>query len=138
ARWNELANAALRDPKVRDQISALDYDIRGGTAPCPRRAVDGAEHDIAVTLRRARGRRGPDLCWDGGGARARYVGRDRWGPKSVLDHSRSRRRGPRRGRADRLFLDERARGPAAVEDVRGCRRRKSELYALVRFDHSVA
>jgi tripartite-type tricarboxylate transporter receptor subunit TctC len=32
ARWNELANAALRDPKVRDQISALDYDIRGGTA----------------------------------------------------------------------------------------------------------
>src|SRR5262249_24684068 len=45
---------------------------------------------------------------------------------------------PRRGRADRLFLDERARGPAAVEDVRGCRRRKSELCALVRFDHSVA
>src|SRR5262249_41252137 len=32
ARWNELANAALRDPKVRDQILALDYDIRGGTA----------------------------------------------------------------------------------------------------------
>jgi tripartite-type tricarboxylate transporter receptor subunit TctC len=31
-RWNELANAALHDPKVRDQISALDYDIRGGTA----------------------------------------------------------------------------------------------------------
>jgi tripartite-type tricarboxylate transporter receptor subunit TctC len=31
-RWNELANAALRDSKVRDQISALDYDIRGGTA----------------------------------------------------------------------------------------------------------
>jgi tripartite-type tricarboxylate transporter receptor subunit TctC len=31
-RWNELANDALRDPKVRDQISALDYDIRGGTA----------------------------------------------------------------------------------------------------------
>jgi tripartite-type tricarboxylate transporter receptor subunit TctC len=32
ARWNELANAALRDPKLRDQISALDYDVRGGTA----------------------------------------------------------------------------------------------------------
>jgi tripartite-type tricarboxylate transporter receptor subunit TctC len=32
ARWNELANEALRDPKLRDQISALDYDIRGGTA----------------------------------------------------------------------------------------------------------
>ena len=31
-RWNELANDALRDPKVRDQISALDFDIRGGTA----------------------------------------------------------------------------------------------------------
>jgi tripartite-type tricarboxylate transporter receptor subunit TctC len=31
-RWNELANDALRDPKVRDQISALDYDIRGGAA----------------------------------------------------------------------------------------------------------
>lgn len=31
-RWNELANDALRDPKVREQISALDYDIRGGTA----------------------------------------------------------------------------------------------------------
>ena len=31
-RWNELANDALRDPQVRDQISALDYDIRGGTA----------------------------------------------------------------------------------------------------------
>ena len=26
------ANAALRDAKVREQISALDYDIRGGTA----------------------------------------------------------------------------------------------------------
>src|SRR6266849_3201442 len=32
ARWNELVNGALRDPKVRDQISALDYEIRGGTA----------------------------------------------------------------------------------------------------------
>jgi tripartite-type tricarboxylate transporter receptor subunit TctC len=31
ARWNELANAALRDPTLRAQISALDYDIRGGT-----------------------------------------------------------------------------------------------------------
>jgi tripartite-type tricarboxylate transporter receptor subunit TctC len=31
-RWNELANAALRDPKVGEQIAALDYDIRGGTA----------------------------------------------------------------------------------------------------------
>jgi tripartite-type tricarboxylate transporter receptor subunit TctC len=32
ARWNELANEALRDPKVREQILNLDYDIRGGTA----------------------------------------------------------------------------------------------------------
>ncbi len=32
SRWNELANAALRDPVVRDQISALDYEARGGTA----------------------------------------------------------------------------------------------------------
>jgi tripartite-type tricarboxylate transporter receptor subunit TctC len=31
-RWNELANEALRDPKVRDQVTALDYDIRGGSA----------------------------------------------------------------------------------------------------------
>jgi tripartite-type tricarboxylate transporter receptor subunit TctC len=31
ARWNELANAALRDPTLRAQISALDYEIRGGT-----------------------------------------------------------------------------------------------------------
>jgi len=31
-RWNQLVNEALRDPKLRDQISALDYDIRGGTA----------------------------------------------------------------------------------------------------------
>jgi tripartite-type tricarboxylate transporter receptor subunit TctC len=31
-RWNELANEALRDPKVREQILAIDYDIRGGTA----------------------------------------------------------------------------------------------------------
>jgi tripartite-type tricarboxylate transporter receptor subunit TctC len=30
-RWNELTNEALRDPKLRDQIAALDYDIRGGT-----------------------------------------------------------------------------------------------------------
>jgi tripartite-type tricarboxylate transporter receptor subunit TctC len=30
-RWNELTNEALRDPKLRDQVSALDYDIRGGT-----------------------------------------------------------------------------------------------------------
>lgn len=32
ARWNELVNEALRDRKVREQIAALDYDIRGGTA----------------------------------------------------------------------------------------------------------
>jgi tripartite-type tricarboxylate transporter receptor subunit TctC len=31
ARWNALANGALRDPKVREQIAAIDYDIRGGT-----------------------------------------------------------------------------------------------------------
>jgi tripartite-type tricarboxylate transporter receptor subunit TctC len=31
-RWNELVNEALRDPKLRDQVSALDYDIRGGTS----------------------------------------------------------------------------------------------------------
>ena len=31
ARWNELANEALRDPKTREQIAALDYDVRGGT-----------------------------------------------------------------------------------------------------------
>jgi tripartite-type tricarboxylate transporter receptor subunit TctC len=31
-RWNELVNEALRDPKVREQIAALDYDPRGGTA----------------------------------------------------------------------------------------------------------
>jgi tripartite-type tricarboxylate transporter receptor subunit TctC len=30
ARWNELANEALRDPKVREQILTIDYDIRGG------------------------------------------------------------------------------------------------------------
>ena len=32
ARWNELANAALRDPKLRDQVAALDYEVRGGAA----------------------------------------------------------------------------------------------------------
>ena len=31
-RWNELVNEALRDPKLREQISAMDYDARGGTA----------------------------------------------------------------------------------------------------------
>jgi tripartite-type tricarboxylate transporter receptor subunit TctC len=31
-RWNELVNESLDDPKLREQISALDYDIRGGTA----------------------------------------------------------------------------------------------------------
>jgi tripartite-type tricarboxylate transporter receptor subunit TctC len=31
ARWNELANAALRDSTLRGQISVLDYEIRGGT-----------------------------------------------------------------------------------------------------------
>ena len=31
-RWNELVNEALGDPKVREQVSALDYEIRGGTA----------------------------------------------------------------------------------------------------------
>jgi tripartite-type tricarboxylate transporter receptor subunit TctC len=30
--WNELVNEALRDPKLRHQISALDYDTRGGTS----------------------------------------------------------------------------------------------------------
>src|SRR5262245_46754387 len=32
ARWNELTNEAMRDPTVRAQIFALDYDIRGGSA----------------------------------------------------------------------------------------------------------
>jgi tripartite-type tricarboxylate transporter receptor subunit TctC len=32
ARWNELANEALRDRKLREQISVLDYDVRGGSA----------------------------------------------------------------------------------------------------------
>jgi tripartite-type tricarboxylate transporter receptor subunit TctC len=31
-RWNELINEALRDPKSREQISALDYEVRGGSA----------------------------------------------------------------------------------------------------------
>jgi tripartite-type tricarboxylate transporter receptor subunit TctC len=31
ARWNELVNEALRDPKVHEQVTALDYDVRGGT-----------------------------------------------------------------------------------------------------------
>ena len=31
ARWNALVNGALRDPRVREQIAAIDYDIRGGT-----------------------------------------------------------------------------------------------------------
>ena len=31
SRWNELTNEALRDPKARERISALDYDVRGGT-----------------------------------------------------------------------------------------------------------
>jgi tripartite-type tricarboxylate transporter receptor subunit TctC len=30
-RWNELANAAMRDAKVSEQVAALDYDVRGGT-----------------------------------------------------------------------------------------------------------
>ena len=30
-RWNALVNEAFHDPKVREQITALDYDIRGGT-----------------------------------------------------------------------------------------------------------
>ncbi|HEY7663187.1 MAG TPA: tripartite tricarboxylate transporter substrate binding protein [Xanthobacteraceae bacterium] len=30
-RWSELANAALNDPALREQISKLDYDVRGGT-----------------------------------------------------------------------------------------------------------
>jgi tripartite-type tricarboxylate transporter receptor subunit TctC len=32
ARWNALANEALRDPSLRAQIVALDYEPRGGTA----------------------------------------------------------------------------------------------------------
>jgi tripartite-type tricarboxylate transporter receptor subunit TctC len=31
-RWNELVNEALRDPRVREQISGFDYDVRGGSA----------------------------------------------------------------------------------------------------------
>jgi len=43
-RWNELANAALRDPKVGEQIAGLDYDIRGGT---PAEFTDYFTRDIA-------------------------------------------------------------------------------------------
>ncbi len=44
ARWNELANAALRDPKLRDQVSTLDYEVRGGTA---KEFADFVMHDIS-------------------------------------------------------------------------------------------
>jgi tripartite-type tricarboxylate transporter receptor subunit TctC len=44
ARWNELANAALRDSTLRGQISALDYEIRGGT---PAEFADFAMLDIS-------------------------------------------------------------------------------------------
>ena len=44
ARWNELANAALRDPKLREQVSALDYEVRGGTA---KEFADFVMHDIS-------------------------------------------------------------------------------------------
>jgi tripartite-type tricarboxylate transporter receptor subunit TctC len=43
-RWNELANAALRDPKLRDQVSALDYDVRGGS---PKEFADFVMLDIS-------------------------------------------------------------------------------------------
>jgi tripartite-type tricarboxylate transporter receptor subunit TctC len=29
--WNELANEALREPRIREQVAAFDYDVRGGT-----------------------------------------------------------------------------------------------------------
>jgi tripartite-type tricarboxylate transporter receptor subunit TctC len=32
ARWNQLVNEALGDPKLREQISLMDYEVRGGTA----------------------------------------------------------------------------------------------------------
>jgi tripartite-type tricarboxylate transporter receptor subunit TctC len=44
ARWNELANAALRDAKLRDQVSALDYEVRGGTA---KEFAEFMMHDIS-------------------------------------------------------------------------------------------
>ncbi len=31
-RWNELVDEALAEPKLREQIAAMDYDVRGGTA----------------------------------------------------------------------------------------------------------
>jgi tripartite-type tricarboxylate transporter receptor subunit TctC len=31
-RWNALVNEALRDPTVREQVAALDYDVRSGSA----------------------------------------------------------------------------------------------------------
>src|SRR4029077_20492105 len=40
--------------------------------------------------------------------------------------------------AHRLLLDERAGGPAALENVRGRGRREGELRPLVGFDHPVA
>jgi len=43
-RWNELVNEALRDPKLREQISALDYDVRGGT---PAQFADFIAADIS-------------------------------------------------------------------------------------------
>jgi tripartite-type tricarboxylate transporter receptor subunit TctC len=50
ARWNELANAALRDPTLRGQISALDYEVRGGT---PRDFADFMTLDISRYTRLA-------------------------------------------------------------------------------------
>ena len=41
--WNELANAALSDPKLRDNVAALDYEVRGGTAEA---FVEFMMHDI--------------------------------------------------------------------------------------------
>jgi tripartite-type tricarboxylate transporter receptor subunit TctC len=42
--WNELANAALHDAKLRDQVSALDYEVRGGTA---KEFAEFMMHDIS-------------------------------------------------------------------------------------------
>ena len=76
----------------------------------------------------------------GGGiasARPGRPGRHRCGSAPSWTGLRPRGRRPRRGLADRLFLDERAGGPAAVEIVRGRDRRESELRAFLRFDHPV-
>src|SRR5262245_52940203 len=109
--WPRIERGAANDETAGSTRSACDARAVAGALPGDHRDVRG---------------------------RPESAGRRHRGINALLDDARHRPCRAQRRLAYRLLLDERAGGPAALENVRGRGRREGELRPLVGFDHPVA